>query len=264
MSSQTRPRPILAVDMGTTNTRAAYMMNTQVEESKLLQGDLDTGRIQDIRFDRTAQVYAKTDLAWNKNTWIWGNDVDDAISNYEVKESHRFKMIKLGLENSSYTESIREDLNSQISRLPKAANVRVVDDLITIYLRLFITEVMAKLNDRHRELANVDRFKLSDIDTIICVPAAWDFLQRHRMQDIAKNAGLLNVHFPVSESDAAALFLKYDEPRQLGALQAEEDPTAPFLVMDGGGGTYVRCFTPTSTFAYRDRMLQPSFIKKAR
>ena len=239
MSQATKPRPILAVDIGTTNSRAACMVNTKIEEARLLRGDLDTGRIQDFRFDRSGVSYARTELAWHQGRWLWGDEVQDNISEGLIRETDRIKMIKLGMESTSWTATIRKELAQKIESLPMMARIRTVDDLLTVYLTLFITEIMKKLNDRHRDQNEVDRFKLDELETIICVPAAWNFGTRHRMKKIAHNAGLTKVTFPISESDAAALFLKYDEPRQLGGSM-EDLFSDPFLVMDGGGGTFVR------------------------
>ena len=242
MSENRGPRPSLMIgfDFGTTYSSAIHTLVQRCNALAALKtGQFDTSRITEVLFDGTSHV--KSELAWHPKhkQWIWGNEVETRIRSRQILESDCFRFLKLGLDGSKHTGDIRTKLAEQIHRLPQECNVKCVDDLITIYLQRLFTYAKDKIRYCYERLEGRDIFDVVDVECVVCVPAMWRYRMNLRMKAAAYRAGIPHPEI-VSEPEAAAMFIRYDEPRRLSQLSSSFGRSnAPFLVLDVGGGTAV-------------------------
>ena len=235
---------LLGIDFGTTFSCAAWYITDLAEASaRIREGNFETAAIQVTPFGNAEQV--KSALIWSRDVkcpktvgrWKWqpgfGNDPR------KVNSADCFELFKLGLDEEGYSSTITNQLKAQIKQLPSIAEVRSVDDLIAIYLEKLYKYSTDKINQSFvRSLGR----KLTDTKTIRCIltiPVIWTYRMQSRMQRAASRAGLPNVR-TVSEPEAGAIFVRYNEPERLSSCQSSFIGTnQPFLLIDCGGGTMV-------------------------
>ena len=141
-----RTRKILiGIDFGTSKSSVAFTIDPRPARDRariLPLGKIALRDLRVVQFDGEDQV--STQIAWNvkDQQWVCGADVDEQVESGDIPESSRILSIKLCLEQSSLTESIRKRVKSQFDQLPPAAieelgpeDVPWAERLVGLYLR---------------------------------------------------------------------------------------------------------------------------------
>ena len=245
----------ICIDFGTTYSAVSYahydLAGDSGELPRLAVGEFHLSRLQYVHF--TSQSQVRTQLAWYKNDWIWGDEVDAAIRRDPgFGEKNRITLLKLGLLENEQTETIRSKHMTQLQALKvsmaksgKETESLTTFDLVREYLRRLYAYAKKKIHKRYGELGIEDVFDKFNISCAICVPALWDDHEEIKdgMIRAVGEAGLPNPDL-ISEPEAAAAFVIQQEWEQNQNFSASPINRAslfhnnkPFLVADIGGGT---------------------------
>lgn len=238
---------IIGIDLGTTYSAVAWNTFEKFNGPiTAIPGQMSAKELKNLLFVEGGYA-VKTQLAWDNryDCWLWGPQVDQAIEDERLSESDRIDMIKLGLDTSPYTSSIRERLAIKIDSLPPRAGDRSVQALITVYLEKLYNHAKHNILDLLKGAGYDDVFERNNVKCAICIPAMWfhDMSVAEKMRSAALDAGIANVEL-VSEPEAAATYMIHEELKPFennqGRVPEQTDTKGPFLVADVGGGTGVR------------------------
>ena len=149
-------RRILALDIGTSRSRAAYTKYASYKPCR------------PVLFEQTRHDYIPTELAWTKKgEWIIGQEVDNhirnsSLNNRDLNESNRICMFKLALEITPSTKTVYENIcrqiQAQIERLPPKAKVLNVEDLMAVFLERFFKKVLKLIMEEESEPIDASQF----------------------------------------------------------------------------------------------------------
>lgn len=228
-------RLIVSIDFGTVYSKAAWMtVETDTFQDELRRDQFNTHSIHDIRFHDDSGL--PTEMAYHRDRWHYGSDVNALIENYEIPVSSRIKLFKLGLAEATHTRKITARLDKQIKSLPRDSGVTDRLSLVTVFLREFARQVRQRIFDVYGTENVLESY---DVETLLTIPACWKPDMVVKMKTAAKEAGLQRVKL-VSEPEAAAMWIKYNQPGSHGPLDdTHAESSKPFLLLDVGGGTAV-------------------------
>lgn len=235
-------RLIVAIDFGTAYSSVVYYHYRPDQVPNFTPGTLILSHLKDVYFEDSNQ--AKTELAWNPSIsdWVWGNDMDHSVNNRQVKDSDRFRLLKLGLEGLDYT-TVHRKLSKQISQLPPESHVSSVYDLVVIYLRRLYEAARVNIEAQVGKVGHRSIFDIADVECVLSVPAMWDMQMNSKMVQAAAEAGMPHA-WVVTEPEAAAIYMLHEEPQRQSVFGPrvihEHGPEGiPLLIADVGGGTAV-------------------------
>ena len=175
---------------------------------------------------------------------LFGNEVDRAIDNHELKEDDRLEYLKLGLDDSSHTEGLRETILARLDKLPPDCPTRSIDQVVGAFLEYLYRSALLRIQDTIHTPNSSAFLPRTQVVSIVCVPANWSYALKHRMKTIAANAGLPKVEL-MTEPDAVATFVIHGEMKSYAThehqIMDEMDDQNSILIVDVGGCTGV-CF----------------------
>ena len=232
-------RMIISLDFGTVFSKAAWMLvETDTVLAELRRDQFDTHNIHDIRFQDDGGL--PTEMAYCKDQWHYGSEVKTLRKSGQIPVSSRIKLIKLGLAEARHTKKIISTLDKQIENLPLQSRVTDRLGLVAVFLRELNRQVRSKI---FQNFGTEDVWRLYTVETLLTVPACWKPDMIVKMKTAANQAGLESVKL-VSEPEAAAMWIKYNEPAPPGPLgKTRSKQSKPFLLLDVGGGTAVSSVT---------------------
>ncbi|KAL8755329.1 MAG: hypothetical protein Q9199_003726 [Rusavskia elegans] len=149
----------------------------------------------------------------------------------ELKPEDVLDLLKLGLDRSAQTESIRTRQREQRQKMPRKDNGAELSaiDMLAQYLAWLSGRAIAQF----RVHLGIPLFDTINVDWVLAVPAEWDIAMED-YREAARQAGLGEVQL-VTETEAAAAALISSEQREDRFEELAQDP---ILVMDAGGGTH--------------------------
>ena len=237
---------ILGIDFGTTFSAVSYALhewNNSQEPSTIA---LNETPIQSVQFD-IGKSQVKTQIAWHaaSQEYIWGDDVDEHVTDGEISERDRIVMLKLGLDKSDATKDIRTKQAYQLARIPPSrwddrSNPRqpLIEDLIGVYLKRLYMFAKEKIIKYYGVRFDGNIFDMADVQCAICVPAIWTPETNQVMVTAAENAALPNPDI-VSEAEGAAAFVMYEQQKQATASAQRDLGRLGSILLHVGDGFMV-------------------------
>lgn len=226
-------RPYLSlrvgIDFGTTYSAVSFSR----EHIQLKDGipqvieDFSLSKLCTVRDGHENQFPCEMAYSTRLGRLVWGREVEKDV---EMAESSRIIFLKLGLDNTSRTATIRAKLNQQVLALDST-----IDELIAKYLDSIWKLAMGKIRERCLLKSKEDPFEWN-VEVALAVPAMWKQDAVDRMLNAASIANIPNVYI-VTEPESAAHLLLRRELEQSGAFGLEAWIGEAFCVVDMGGGT---------------------------
>ena len=235
----------IGIDFGTVYSAISFKKFAVIDgKPDVDPGLLKPNNLKDVASDGHPQV--RTQIAWHvrKEKMLCGEEVDRAIVNFENKDLKVFEFPKLGIDDTKYTQSQRNNLQQKLSELPDTCDTRSVESLIELFLRHLFKTTTKAMKAAGITYGGEDLSLPQDasIISVVCVPAMWPFKIRQSFKDIATRAGIPNVEL-MAEPDAAATLVIYGElkpyARDQDRVAEDINSQGPMLVVDIGGGTGV-------------------------
>lgn len=223
MSSESRLKIIAAADIGTTRAKIAYHILSRAAPAQELQTSWSfrpwERRIHRVSISREHGFAEPTKLAYHrkKGRFLYGSGVEKEISLAinksdpdELKPEDVLDLLKLGLDRSAQTESIRIRQREQRQKMPRKDNGAELSaiDMLAQYLAWLSGRAIAQF----RVHLGIPLFDTINVDWVLAVPAEWDIAMED-YREAARQAGLGEVQL-VTETEAAAAALISSEQRE--------------------------------------------------
>lgn len=225
----------VGIDFGTTYSAVSFIReHIQLRDGiPHAIGDISLSKLCTVRDGHENQFPCEVAYSTHRNRLLWGREVEKDV---ELPESSRIGFLKLGLDNTSRTASIRAKLNQQLLAIDSTA-----DELIAKYLESIWKLAKCKIKERCLLKSKDDPFEW-DVEVALAVPAIWEQHAVDRMLNAASIANIPNVSI-VSEPESAAHLLLRREVEQSGPFGLKSWLGEAFCVVDMGKSFLFRIIT---------------------
>lgn len=236
MGEPTQDFLTINIDFGTSNTAAGYTFLDSDQEKRVQVGIFESNNLKWIAFDGgTSQV--RSQLAWlsDKEDFLFGKEVDDAINDGLLPETARIQMLKLALEaEDAMVKDVHDDVLEKLDQIHRESGIQFSTlELVAIFLLKILSRIKRMISIARGE----DIFKTAKVQYLLSVPALWGLEARSLMIEAAEAAEMFDVKL-ISEPEAAAFFFMHDRLAEKPGLRDKQEAEG-ILVLDVGGGTAV-------------------------